>query len=95
MFTDQLEIKQTEEEEGLQGTRLGDNIETENQEEWDLEDKAGIKNGSYDLDHDAQLKHAQLLEKVIRFGLNQSEYLITVQVLLFYHIFERILHLKY
>ncbi|XP_023335820.1 chorion peroxidase [Eurytemora carolleeae] len=79
MFTDQLEIKQTEEEEGLQGTRLGDNIETENQEEWDLEDKAGIKNRSYDLDHDAQLKHAQLLEKVIRFGLNQSEYLITVQ----------------
>ena len=95
MFTDQLEIKQTEKEDGLQGTRLGDNIETENQEEWDLEDKAGIKNGSYDLDHDAQLKHAQLLEKVIRFGLNQSEYLITVQVLLFYHIFDRILHLKY
>ena len=31
---------------------------------------------------EAQQKHAALLEKVIRFGLNQSQYLIDVQVTL-------------
>ena len=29
---------------------------------------------------EAQQKHAELLEKVIRFGLSQSQYLIDVQV---------------